>query len=187
MLNIYVLLLVYSWLICLANRELDIRSLGELYEKYSLFLLLTEKCRVLGASKNCMKDTAYLGMNEGGKMKKGGPAILRGTSDPLRNHMLFFCVSRSVWLIISHLSIHLMSVSTVNKVQYNRGKKFLFISLLKRGSDFRGYQTNCPKVWGYLMLGVPFPQCVLGVPLYLGVPKIFGGTSNLITHHVLLF
>ena len=29
------------------------------------------------------------------------------------------------------------------------------------------------------MLGVPFPHCVLGVPLYFGVPKIFGGTSNL--------
>ena len=70
------------------------------------------------------------------------------------------------------------------KYRITGGNKFL--SLPKRGSDFRGYQTNHLKVLGYLMLGVPFPHCVLGVPVYLGVPKIFGGTSNLIIYPVRL-
>ena len=77
-----------------------------------------------------------------------------------------------------------MSVSAV-KYRITGGNKFL--SLPKRRSDFRGYQTNLLKVWGYLMLGVPLPHCVLGVPVYLGVPKIFGGTSNLIIHPVSFF
>ena len=69
-------------------------------------------------------------------------------------------------------------------VKYRITGENKFLSLPKRGSDFRGYQTNRLKVWGYLMLGVPFPHCVLGVPVYLGVPKIFGGTSNLVIHPV---
>ena len=49
--------------------------------------------------------------------------------------------------------------------------------------NFRGYQPECVKLWGYLNLGVPSPVCAQGVPLYLGVPRIFGGTFNPVTSH----